>query len=94
MSRPRARLRPRSPAVISLVLLALEGAAATAAEVPKAGPRFAGLERYGLLVILTAALVVPLVGREIGYEVNPLAAVLLPMIQLVHGTVLRLTGWA
>lgn len=45
MPRSWARWRPRSPAGITLVLLALGGAAATAAEVPAAGPRFAGLER-------------------------------------------------
>ncbi|MFO1073852.1 MAG: site-2 protease family protein [Geminicoccaceae bacterium] len=56
--------------------------------------RFAGLERYGLLVILGLAFVVPLLGRPLGYELNPLGSVLLPMVQVVHGAVLRLTGWA
>jgi Zn-dependent protease len=55
--------------------------------------RFAGLERYGLLIIMAAAFIVPLVARELGYDVNPLAAVLLPMVRTVHGTVLLLTGW-
>lgn len=56
--------------------------------------RFAGLERYGLLVILALAFLVPMLGRPLGYELNPLASILLPMVQVVHGTVLRLTGWA
>jgi Zn-dependent protease len=55
--------------------------------------RFAGLERYGLLIIMAAAFIVPLVTRELGYDLNPLAAVLLPMVRTVHSTVLLLTGW-
>jgi Zn-dependent protease len=55
--------------------------------------RFAGLERYGLLIIMAAAFIVPLIARELGYDLNPLAAVLLPMVRTVHGTVLLLTGW-
>ena len=55
--------------------------------------RFAQLERYGLLIILGAAFIVPLVARELGYSINPLAAVLLPMVRMVQGTVLLLTGW-
>lgn len=55
--------------------------------------RFAGLERYGLLIIIAAAFILPLLARELGYSFNPLAAVLLPMIRGVHGVVLALTGW-
>lgn len=55
--------------------------------------RFASLERYGLLIIMAAAFILPLLAREFGYEVNPLAAVLLPMVQGVHGLVMTLTGW-
>jgi Zn-dependent protease len=56
--------------------------------------RFAGLERYGLLIIMAAAFILPLIAREFGYDFNPLAAVLLPMVQVVHGVVLTLTGWS
>jgi Zn-dependent protease len=55
--------------------------------------RFARLEPYGLLIIIGVAFLVPLVAREFGYAFNPLAWVLLPMIQLVQGLVLALTGW-
>jgi Zn-dependent protease len=55
--------------------------------------RFAGLERYGLLLILGAAFVAPLVARELGYGFNPLAAVLLPVVQLAYDAVLLVTGW-
>ena len=56
--------------------------------------RFARLERYGLLIIIGAAFLVPLIAGELGYSFNPLASVLLPMVQVVHGAVLVLTGWA
>jgi Zn-dependent protease len=56
--------------------------------------RFAGLERYGLLVILGAALVVPMIAQSLGSSFNPLVAVLFPMVQVVHGAILTLTGWA
>jgi Zn-dependent protease len=55
--------------------------------------RFAGLERYGLLIVLVAVFLVPMVSRELGHEVNPLAAVLLPFVQVVSGAVLTVTGW-
>jgi Zn-dependent protease len=55
--------------------------------------RFARLEPYGLLIIIGVAFLVPLVAREFGYAFSPLAWVLLPMIQLVQGLVLALTGW-
>jgi Zn-dependent protease len=56
--------------------------------------RFSGLERYGLLLIIAAVFVAPLVARELGYdEFNPLAAVLLPVVRLAHGAVLLVTGW-
>ena len=56
--------------------------------------RFASLERYGLLIIMAAAFILPLLARELGYSFNPLAAVLLPMVQAVHSLVLLLTGWS
>ena len=55
--------------------------------------RFAGIERYGLLIIMGAAFVVPLLAQQFGYSINPLAAVLWPMIQAVQGAILFVTGW-
>jgi Zn-dependent protease len=55
--------------------------------------RFAGIERYGLLIIMGAAFVVPLLAQQFGYSINPLAAVLWPMIQTVEGAILFITGW-
>ena len=56
--------------------------------------RFASTERYGLLLIMGVAFLVPMIAREFGYSVNPLAWVLLPMIQAVSNLLLFVTGWA
>ena len=56
--------------------------------------RFASTERYGLLLIMGVAFLVPLIAREFGYSVNPLAWVLLPIIRTVHGLLMFATGWA
>lgn len=55
--------------------------------------RFAQVERYGLLIIMGAAFIIPLLAQQLGYSINPLAAVLWPMIQAVQGAVLLVTGW-
>ena len=46
--------------------------------------RFAATERYGLLLVLGLAFLVPMIAREFGYSINPLAWVLMPMIQAVY----------
>ena len=56
--------------------------------------RFASTERYGLLLIMGIAFIVPMIAREFGYSINPLAWVLLPIIQTVHGLLMFATGWA
>lgn len=55
--------------------------------------RFAKVERYGLLIIIGLAFLVPMLAQQLGYEINPLAAVLWPMIQAVEGAILFVTGW-
>ncbi|MEK0085240.1 site-2 protease family protein [Benzoatithermus flavus] len=55
--------------------------------------RFAELERYGLLIVIAAAFLVPMIARQLGYDFNPLAAVLLPFVQVVDSAVLLITGW-
>ncbi|MCB2054268.1 MAG: site-2 protease family protein [Geminicoccaceae bacterium] len=55
--------------------------------------RFARIERYALVVLIGVIFVLPLLLEQMGIEVNPLAAVLLPMVDLVHGLVLTATGW-
>ena len=56
--------------------------------------RFAATERYGLLLVLGLAFLVPMIAREFGYSINPLACVLMPMIQTVYHVLLFVTGWA
>jgi Zn-dependent protease len=55
--------------------------------------RFARTEPYGLFILLGIIFVLPLLARELGFAFNPLAAVLLPIVQFVHGIVLLLAGW-
>ncbi len=61
---------------------------------PRLGWRFGRLERYGLLILLLVIFLVPMIAREFGYAFNPLAMVLLPVIDRVYEGVLWLTGWA
>lgn len=55
--------------------------------------RFARIERWGLLIVIAAVFLVPMVTRELGHEIDPLSAVLLPFIDVVDGAVLLVTGW-
>jgi Zn-dependent protease len=55
--------------------------------------RFARTEPYGLFILLGIVFVLPLIAREFGFAINPLAAVLLPIVQFVHGLVLLIAGW-
>jgi Zn-dependent protease len=77
-----------------LPVLPLDGGRVLAGLLPgRLAWRYASTERYGLLVILGLAFLVPLVARELGYNVNPLSWVLLPMIRAVYQVLLPLTGW-
>ncbi len=55
--------------------------------------QYARTERYGLFILLGIIFVLPLLARELGFAINPLAAVLFPMVQGVHSLILVLTGW-
>lgn len=55
--------------------------------------RFARTEPYGLFILLGVVFVLPLIAREFGLAINPLGAVLFPIVQFVHSLVLLLTGW-
>lgn len=75
-------------------ILPLDGGRVLAGILPlRLAVPFMRLERYGLLVVIAIVLVLPLLARELGYAINPLAAVLWPIILAVHGAVLFLTGW-
>jgi Zn-dependent protease len=55
--------------------------------------RFARLERLGLLILLLAAVAVPLAARELGFDFNPVLLVLLPLADLLFDLVLRVGLW-
>lgn len=55
--------------------------------------RFARIERYGLLILVALLFLVPLITRELGYPLNPLAWVMQPAIELLYKLVLFVTGW-
>lgn len=55
--------------------------------------RFAKLELAGMGLLMLVALVLPLAAREFGYDFNPLAALLYPVMDLVRGGIFALAGW-
>ena len=55
--------------------------------------RFARFERYGMLVLLGLLFIVPMVGRQLGFDANPVATVIEPVIGAVYSLVLLVTGW-
>lgn len=54
--------------------------------------KFAQLERYGLLLVMGLVFIVPLVATQLGTSFNPLATVLLPVVDTVAGWILGLAG--
>ena len=78
-----------------LPILPLDGGRALTGLLPvRLAWQFAATERYGLLLVLGLAFLVPMIAREFGYSINPLAWVLMPMIQTVYHLLLFVTGWA
>ncbi|MGD9507950.1 MAG: site-2 protease family protein [Geminicoccaceae bacterium] len=77
-----------------LPILPLDGGRVLTGLLPRSlAWRFARTERYGLLVVIGLAFLVPLIAGEFGFDINPLAEVLLPMMQAVYSAILLLTGW-
>jgi Zn-dependent protease len=77
-----------------LPLLPLDGGRVLAGLLPTPlAIRFARTERYGLLVLIGLLFLVPLLGRELGFSFNPVAAVLLPVMNALYRLVLMVTGW-
>jgi Zn-dependent protease len=77
-----------------LPILPLDGGRVLTGLLPsRLAARYAATERYGLMIVLGLAFIVPMIADQLGYRVNPLAWVLLPMIQAVYRVLLTLTGW-
>ncbi len=51
--------------------------------------KFARLERYGLALVFALFLLPPLIGREIGFDLNPVAWVLEPVMEVVFMILLQ-----
>ena len=56
--------------------------------------RFAQIERYGFLILLGLLFVVPFAAQSLGFNFNPIAAVLLPPVEAVFRLILDLAGFA
>jgi Zn-dependent protease len=54
--------------------------------------RFARLEPYGIFILIGVAFLLPMLLREFGIAINPLAAILLPAIEIVYRLVNGLVG--
>lgn len=54
--------------------------------------KYAGLERYGMLIIIALIAIPPLIGAQIGRDVSVIRWILLPPVEYVIGIVLMLTG--
>ncbi len=54
--------------------------------------RFARIERYGILILLALLFLLPLIGDQLGMDLNVFAWVMWPPIELVYETIVALTG--
>jgi Zn-dependent protease len=54
--------------------------------------RYARIEPYGLIILLGLLFIVPMVGRQLGLVLNPVAEVMLPVIGVIYRLVLAAAG--
>jgi Zn-dependent protease len=54
--------------------------------------RFAQIERFGFVILIALLFLVPYVAQSLGFDFNPIAAVMLPVIGMVYDLVLGVTG--
>jgi Zn-dependent protease len=77
-----------------LPLLPLDGGRVVAGLLPDGlARRYARSERYGLLILIGIAFLVPMVAGQLGYAINPLADMLLPIINAAYTALMHLAGW-
>jgi Zn-dependent protease len=55
--------------------------------------RFAQIERYGLLIVLGLLFLVPYAAQSLGYDINPIAYVLLPPVRWISSLIFDLAGF-
>jgi Zn-dependent protease len=56
--------------------------------------RWAALERYGLLILLALLFLVPLVTRQLGVEVSPIATFVFGVLEPAVAVVAALSPWS
>ncbi|SNB61546.1 Zn-dependent protease (includes SpoIVFB) [Arboricoccus pini] len=55
--------------------------------------RYAQLERYGLPIVIGLVFIIPFLASQMGSSFNPLASVLLPVVDYVSSLIFRIAGW-
>jgi Zn-dependent protease len=77
-----------------LPLLPLDGGRVLTGLLPTSlAIRFARTEQFGLLILLGVLFVLPLLARQIGYSFNPLAEILIPVVNALIRLIATVTGW-
>lgn len=78
-----------------LPLPPLDGGRVAVGLLPDALARpLAGLERYGMLILLGLIFLIPLVAGQLGYAFNPVFMVISPITEALFDLVVRVTGLA
>jgi Zn-dependent protease len=54
--------------------------------------RYARIEPYGLMILLGLLFIVPMVGRQLGLALNPVAEIMLPAISAIYRLVMSAAG--
>ena len=54
--------------------------------------RLARLERYGMIILLIALIGLPLIGQQIGVDLNVVGWILRPIVDFVSGLIYLVTG--
>lgn len=77
-----------------LPLLPLDGGRVLAMALPRqAAIPYMRTERYGMMLLLTAVILLPFVGRQVGADLNILGWLLYTPTAYVESMILTLTGW-
>ena len=52
----------------------------------------ARLERYGMVILLVALIGLPLIGQQIGIDLNVVSWIVMPVVEYVQGLIYWVTG--
>ncbi len=56
------------------------------------GYRLAQLERYGILILLGVLILLPMLGRSLGMDLNVIPRLLYPLLEFLYNAILSITG--